>query len=114
MMAIYRVKLGGVLCALILLASIVGLRTEVNTYHFLTRRTIVYAPLISGLCAQETPIELRQFGKQMSSKPSDKNDERYKALGFESVFDGSTGGIQWSELIEDLKTNVLRPRTQQN
>ena len=47
MMAIYRVKLGGVLCALILLASVVGLRTEVNTYHFLTRRTIVYAPLIS-------------------------------------------------------------------
>ena len=44
----------------------------------------------------------------MSSKPSDNNDERYKTLGFESCFDGSTGGIQWSELIEDLKTNVLR------
>ena len=44
----------------------------------------------------------------MSSKPSDKNDERYKTLGFESCFDGSAGGIQWSELIEDLKTNVLR------
>ena len=44
----------------------------------------------------------------MSSKTSDKNDERFKALGFESTFDGSAGGIQWSELIEDLKTNVLR------
>ena len=44
----------------------------------------------------------------MSSKPSDKNEDRFKALGFESCFDGSTGGIQWSDLIEDLKTNVLR------
>ena len=44
----------------------------------------------------------------MSTKPSDYNDERFKALGFESCFDGSTSGIQWSELIEDLKTNVLR------
>ena len=44
----------------------------------------------------------------MSNKPSDKNDERYKALGFESTFDGSSGGIQWSDLIEGLKTNVLR------
>ena len=40
--------------------------------------------------------------------PSDKNGERYKALGFESTFDGATGGVQWSDLIEDLKTNVLR------
>ena len=44
----------------------------------------------------------------MTTKPSDKNEERYKALGFESTFDGSSGGIQWSDLIEDLKTNVLR------
>ena len=44
----------------------------------------------------------------MPSKPSDNNDERFKALGFESCFDGSNGGIQWSGLIEDLKTNVLR------
>ena len=44
----------------------------------------------------------------MSSKPSDNNDERYKALGFESCFDGSAGGLQWSEMIEGLKTNVLR------
>ena len=43
----------------------------------------------------------------MTSKPSD-NDERYKALGFESTFDGSAGGIQWSDLVEDLKTNLLR------
>ena len=43
----------------------------------------------------------------MSSKPSD-NDERYKTLGFESTFDGSTGGVQWSELVDDLKTNLLR------
>ena len=60
------------------------------------------------MCAQETPIVLRRFAIQMSSKPSDNNDERFKALGFESCFDGSTGGIQWSDLIEDLKTNVLR------
>ena len=93
MMAIYRVRLGGVLCALILLASVVGLRTEVNTYHFLTRRTIVYAPLISGLCAQETPIELRQSAEsEMSSKLSE-SDQRYKSLGFERTFDGSAGGI---------------------
>ena len=44
----------------------------------------------------------------MSSKPSDYNDEKFKSLGFESVFDGSTSGIQWSELIDELKTNVLR------
>ena len=44
----------------------------------------------------------------MPSKPSDNNDERYKTLGFESCFDGSSGGLQWSELIEGLNTNVLR------
>ena len=43
----------------------------------------------------------------MTNKPSD-NDERYKALGFESSFDGSAGGVQWSELVEKLKTNLLR------
>ena len=43
----------------------------------------------------------------MTSKPSD-NDERYKSLGFESSFDGSAGGVQWSELVEELKTNLLR------
>ena len=43
----------------------------------------------------------------MSNKPSD-NDERYKTLGFESSFDGSAGGVQWSELVEELKTNLLR------
>ena len=43
----------------------------------------------------------------MTSKPSD-NDERYKTLGFESSFDGSAGGVQWSELVEELKTNLLR------
>ena len=60
------------------------------------------------MCAQETPIVLRRFATKMSSKPSENNDERYKTLGFESCFDGSTGGLQWSELIEELKTNVLR------
>ena len=44
----------------------------------------------------------------MPNKLSDTNDDRYKSLGFESTFDGSAGGIQWSELVEDLKTNVLR------
>ena len=45
----------------------------------------------------------------MPNKLSDTNDGRYKSLGFESTFDGSAGGIQWSELVEDLKTNnVLR------
>ena len=44
----------------------------------------------------------------MSNKLSDTNDDRFKSLGFESTFDGSAGGIQWSELVEDLKTNVLR------
>ena len=44
----------------------------------------------------------------MSSKPSENNEERYKALGFESCFDGSAGGLQWSDMIEGLKTNVLR------
>ena len=43
----------------------------------------------------------------MSSKLSE-SDQRYKSLGFERTFDGSAGGIQWSELIEELKTNVLR------
>ena len=57
------------------------------------------------MCAQETPIALCQFA--MTSKPSD-NDERYKTLGFESSFDGSAGGVQWSELVEELKTNLLR------
>ena len=42
------------------------------------------------------------------TKPNDKNDDRYKALGFESAFDGTATGIQWSELVEGLKTNVLR------
>ena len=41
----------------------------------------------------------------MSSKLSE-SDQRYKSLGFERTFDGSAGGIQWSELIEELKTNV--------
>ena len=43
----------------------------------------------------------------MTNKPSD-NDERYKTLGFESSFGGSAGGVQWSELVEKLKTNLLR------
>ena len=43
----------------------------------------------------------------MTNKPSD-NEDRYKSLGFESAFDGSAGGTQWSELVEDLKTNLLR------
>ena len=60
------------------------------------------------MCAQETPIELRRSAKQMSNKLSDTNDGRYKSLGFESTFGGSAGGVQWSELVEDLKTNVLR------
>ena len=60
------------------------------------------------MCAQETPIELRQSAvTEMSSKLSE-SDQRYKSLGFERTFDGSAGGIQWSELIEELKTNVLR------
>ena len=42
------------------------------------------------------------------TKPNDKNDDHYKALGFESAFDGTATGIQWSELVEGLKTNVLR------
>ena len=58
--------------------------------------------------AQVSHTELRESAIEMTTKPSDKNDERYKALGFESTFDGSSGGIQWSDLIEDLKTNVLR------
>ena len=33
---------------------------------------------------------------------------RYKALGFESAFDGTATGIQWSELVQAPKTNVLR------
>ena len=44
----------------------------------------------------------------MSSKPSDMDDERFKTLGFKYTFDGSAGGTQWSDMIEDLKTNVLR------
>ena len=56
------------------------------------------------MCAQETPIELRQSAvTEMSSKLSE-SDQRYKSLGFERTFDGSAGGIQWSELIEELKT----------
>ena len=57
------------------------------------------------LCAQDTLIVLREFEM---TKPNDKNDDRYKALGFESAFDGTATGIQWSELVEGLKTNVLR------
>ena len=60
------------------------------------------------LWAQVSHTEMRESAIEMTTKPSDKNDERYKALGFESTFDGSSGGIQWSDLIEDLKTNVLR------
>ena len=44
----------------------------------------------------------------MSNKLSDTNDGRYKSRGFEGTFGGSAGGVQWSELVEDLKTNVLR------
>ena len=42
------------------------------------------------------------------SDRTEKNEDRYKALGFKSCFDGTASGIQWSELIEELKTNVLR------
>ena len=37
-MAIYRISIGGVLCALILLASVVGLRWEVNTLSLLNTK----------------------------------------------------------------------------
>ena len=57
------------------------------------------------MCAQDTLIVLREFEM---TKPNDKNDDRYKTLGFESAFDGTATGIQWSELVEGLKTNVLR------
>ena len=46
--------------------------------------------------AQVSHIELRESAIEMTAKTSDKNDERYKALGFESTFDGSSGGIRLS------------------
>ena len=42
----------------------------------------------------------------MSNKLSDTNDDRFKSLGFESTFDGSAGGIQWSELQDDLGVKI--------
>ena len=38
----------------------------------------------------------------------DGEKERYKSLGFKAQFDGTAAGLPWSELIEELKTNVLR------
>ena len=37
-----------------------------------------------------------------------KDSERYKSLGFKAQFDGKPSGMPWAELIEELKTNVLR------
>ena len=101
-MQIYRIVIVGVLCSQILLASLDRTPYEVNTFTSLKEVHYVHRSACNWLCFQVTPTALRQFAKTMSSKPSD-NDDRYKALGFESCFDGSTGGIQWSELIEDLK-----------
>ena len=38
----------------------------------------------------------------------DSNQERYKTLGYKKPFDGKAGSGSWSELIESMKTNVLR------
>ena len=38
----------------------------------------------------------------------DSNQERYKTLGYKQPFDGKAGSGSWSELIESMKTNVLR------
>ena len=104
---IYRIVIVGVLCSQILLASLDRTPYEVNTFTSLKEVHYVHRSAYNWLCAQATPIALRQVEKSMSSKPSD-NDDRYKALGFESTFDGSAGGIQWSDLVEELKTNLLR------
>ena len=42
------------------------------------------------------------------SEDTVKDSERYKTLGFKSQFDGKPAGMPWAELIEELKTNVLR------
>ena len=42
------------------------------------------------------------------SNDTAKDSERYKTLGFKSQFDGKPAGMPWAELIEELKTNVLR------
>ena len=44
----------------------------------------------------------------MSKLSHDADSERYKALGFRAQFDGTSAGLPWAELIEELKTNVLR------
>ena len=107
MVQIYRIIVVGLLCSLVLLASVERTPYEVNTFTS-NKEGPLLRSAYNCLCAQETPIVLRRFANQMSSKTSDNNEERYKSLGFERCFDGSAGGLQWSDLIEGLKTNVLR------
>ena len=38
----------------------------------------------------------------------DSNQERFKTLGYKKPFNGAAGSGSWSELIESMKTNVLR------
>ena len=68
-----------------------------------------YCIAYNCLCAQETPFGLPKFAK-MSKLSADtlKDSERYKSLGFKAQFDGKPPGMPWAELIEELKTNVLR------
>ena len=68
-----------------------------------------YCLAYNWLWAQVSPFGLQKFAKM--SKLTDntsKDSERYKSLGFKAQFDGKPSGMPWAELIEELKTNVLR------
>ena len=68
-----------------------------------------YCIAYNCLCAQETPFGLPKFARMSKlSNDTAKDSERYKTLGFKSQFDGKPAGMPWAELIEELKTNVLR------
>ena len=106
-----RRRIVGVLCSMLVLATLGGVLIQV--YLLLTFTSIVknpdYCIAYNCLCAQETPFGLPKFARM--SKLSDdtaKDSERYKTLGFKSQFDGKPAGMPWAELIEELKTNVLR------
>ena len=102
MLQIYRIVIVGVLCSQFLLASLVRTPYEVNTFTS-NRRTLLYAPLITACVPRKRLLNCGDLLNRCPIKLSDTNDDRYKSLGFESTFDGSAGGVQWSELVRRPK-----------
>ena len=104
----HRRRMIGILCSILVLVELGGLLIQV--YLLLTLTSLVenptYCIAYNCLCAQETPLGLPKFA--MSKLTKDVESERYKSLGFNAQFDGTAAGLPWSELIEELKTNVLR------